>query len=55
MKPKQILPEPTPKHTKEKLFAIALFVLITITVLHAREMREQWKDYQIELSTGGNQ
>lgn len=55
MKPKQILPEPAPKYTKEKLFLLSLFVLITITVLHAREVREQWKAYQIELSTGGHQ
>ena len=52
MKPKQILPEPKQKYTKEKIFITALFVLVTITILHAREVRAQWKDYQIELSTG---
>jgi hypothetical protein len=39
--------------TKHKLYLIALYVVITISILHAKEQRNQWREQQIKLATGG--
>ena len=53
MKPTQILPEPINRHITAKLLLIALFVIVTMSILHVREDREQWKEYHINMATGG--
>jgi hypothetical protein len=52
-KPTQILPEPINRRTALKLFIVTIFVMITISLLHAREVREQWKSEQITRAIGG--
>jgi len=38
---------------KASIAIVALWVVIAISLLHAREQREQWKAEQIERATGG--